>query len=105
VTERDERDLNAATTGGRVRGRSGSLTLIKVRGSIYLGRGIDEIFTGAVSDDYNSWHLEYARWLEEIAPGFIAMVILAEGGEDYRNRDLIDQVACLIEIFGVVGAA
>lgn len=49
--------------------------------------------------------LEYARWLEEIAPGFIAMVILAEGGEDYRNRDLIDQVACLIEIFGIAGAA
>jgi hypothetical protein len=49
--------------------------------------------------------LEYARWLEEIAPGFIATVILAELGEDYRNRDLIDQVACLIEIFGVVGAA
>ena len=49
--------------------------------------------------------LEYARWLEEIAPGFIATVILAEGGEDYRNRDLIDQVACHIEIFGVVGSA
>jgi hypothetical protein len=49
--------------------------------------------------------LEYARWLEEIAPGFIATVILAELGEDYRNRDLIDQVACLIEIFGVGGAA
>ncbi|MBV8132464.1 MAG: hypothetical protein JO282_08150 [Alphaproteobacteria bacterium] len=49
--------------------------------------------------------LEYARWLEEIAPGFIAMVILAEAGEDYRDRDLIDQVACLIEIFGVAGAA
>ena len=49
--------------------------------------------------------LEYARWLEEVAPDFIAMVILAETGEDYRNRDLLDQVACLIEIFGVVGAA
>ena len=49
--------------------------------------------------------LEYARWIEEIAPGFIAMVIMAERGEDYRNRDLLDQVACLIEIFGVVGAA
>ena len=49
--------------------------------------------------------LEYARWLEEIAPGFIAMVILSERGEDYRDRDLLDQVACLIEIFGVVGAA
>ena len=49
--------------------------------------------------------LEYARWLEEIAPGFIAMVILSERGEDYRHRDLVDQVACLIDIFGVVGAA
>ena len=49
--------------------------------------------------------LEYARWLEEIAPGFIAMVILSERGEDYRDRDLVDQVVCLIEIFGVVGAA
>jgi hypothetical protein len=49
--------------------------------------------------------LEYARWLEEISPGFIAMVIVAEAGEDYRDRDLIDQVACLIEIFGVAGAA
>jgi hypothetical protein len=49
--------------------------------------------------------LAYARWIEEIAPGFIAMVIMAERGEDYRNRDLLDQVAYLIEIFGVVGAA
>jgi hypothetical protein len=49
--------------------------------------------------------LQYARWLEEIAPGFIVMVILAEGGKDYRGRDLLDQVACLIEIFGVDGAA
>jgi hypothetical protein len=49
--------------------------------------------------------LEYARWLEEIAPGFIATVILAEAGKDYRDRDLLDQVACLIEIFGVAGAA
>jgi hypothetical protein len=49
--------------------------------------------------------LEYARWIEEIAPGFIAMVIMAERGEDYRDRDLLDQVAYLIEIFGVVGAA
>ena len=39
--------------------------------------------------------LEYARWIEEIAPGFIAMMILAEKGEDYRDRDLLDQVACL----------
>jgi hypothetical protein len=49
--------------------------------------------------------LVYARWIEEIAPGFIAMVIMAERGEDYRDQDLLDQVAYLIEIFGVVGAA
>jgi len=49
--------------------------------------------------------LRYARWLEEMAPGFIAMVIKAETGEDYRDRDLLDQVARLIEIFGVTGAA
>jgi hypothetical protein len=48
--------------------------------------------------------LAYAHWLEEIAPGFIAMVILAETG-DSRDRDLLEQVALLIEIFGVVGAA
>jgi hypothetical protein len=49
--------------------------------------------------------LAYAHWLEEIAPGFIAMVILAKTGEDSRDRDLLDQVTLLIEIFGVVGAA
>ena len=49
--------------------------------------------------------LVYARWIEEIAPGFIAMVIMAERGEDYRDQDLLDQVAYPIEIFGVVGAA
>jgi hypothetical protein len=49
--------------------------------------------------------LVYARWIEEIAAGFIAIVIMAERGEDYRDRDLLDQVAYLIEIFGVVGAA
>jgi hypothetical protein len=49
--------------------------------------------------------LEYARWIEEIAPGFIAMVILAERGENYRDRDIFDQVARLIEIFGIAGAA
>jgi hypothetical protein len=48
---------------------------------------------------------ESARWLEEISPGFIAMVILAETGKDYHDRDLLDQVVCLIEIFGVAGAA
>jgi hypothetical protein len=49
--------------------------------------------------------LEYARWIEKIAPGFIALVILAERGENYRDRDLFDQVARLIEIFGIAGAA
>ena len=49
--------------------------------------------------------LEHARWIEEIARGFIAMIILAERGEDYRDRKLLDQVACLIEIFGIAGAA
>jgi hypothetical protein len=49
--------------------------------------------------------LEYACWIEEFAPGFIAMVILAERGENYRDRDLIDQVARLIEILGIAGAA
>jgi hypothetical protein len=49
--------------------------------------------------------LVYARWIEEIAPGFVAIVIMAERGEDHRDRDLLDEVAYLIEIFGVVGAA
>jgi hypothetical protein len=49
--------------------------------------------------------LLYARWLENIALGFIAAVIFCETGEDYRDRDLLDQVAHLIEIFGVAGAA
>ena len=49
--------------------------------------------------------LQYARWIEEISPGFIAMVIMTERGEDCRDRDLLEQVACLIEIFGVAGAA
>ena len=49
--------------------------------------------------------LEYARWLEEIDPGFVATVILVETGKDYRERDLFDQVAYLIEIFGIAGAA
>jgi hypothetical protein len=47
--------------------------------------------------------LLYVRWLEQISPGFLADAILMETGEDYRNRDLLDQVARLIEIFGVVG--
>jgi hypothetical protein len=49
--------------------------------------------------------VEFADWLEEIAPGFLATVISAETGEDYRGRDLLDQVARVIEIFGVAGAA
>jgi hypothetical protein len=42
---------------------------------------------------------------EEIALGFLIQVILFQTGEDYRNRDLLDQTAWLIEIFGVDGAA
>jgi hypothetical protein len=49
--------------------------------------------------------LRYARRLQEISPGFLAEVISVETGEDYRERDLLDQVARLIEIFGVDGAA
>lgn len=49
--------------------------------------------------------LRYARWLEEISPGFLANAIRMETGEDYGKRDLLDQVACLIEIFGVAGVA
>jgi hypothetical protein len=48
---------------------------------------------------------EFACWLEEVDPGFLASVILAETGEDYRGRDLFDRVARIIEIFGVAGAA
>jgi hypothetical protein len=49
--------------------------------------------------------LRYAAWLEEISPGFVACAILAETGEDCTGFDLLDQIARLIEIFGVVGAA
>ena len=49
--------------------------------------------------------VEFALWLEEIDPGFLATVISAEPGDDYRARDLLDQVARVIEIFGVLGAA
>jgi hypothetical protein len=48
--------------------------------------------------------LRYARWLEEIEPGLLATVILAETGENYAGRDLLDQVVRLIEIFGLEGA-
>lgn len=49
--------------------------------------------------------LRYARWLEEISPGFLVDAILLETGEDYAGRDVLDQVARLVEIFGVVGLA
>lgn len=49
--------------------------------------------------------LKYARWLEELDPGFLALVIFVETHEDYRGRDLLDRVARLIEIFGMDGAA
>jgi hypothetical protein len=49
--------------------------------------------------------LRYARQLQEFSPGFLAEVISVETGEAYRNRDLLDQVARLIEIFGIDGAA
>jgi hypothetical protein len=32
-------------------------------------------------------------------PGLLAMVILLETGEDYSERDLLDKVTRLIEIF------
>jgi hypothetical protein len=49
--------------------------------------------------------VEFARWLDEIAPGFLITVISAETGEKFQGRDLLDQVARVIEIFGVAGAA
>jgi hypothetical protein len=49
--------------------------------------------------------LEYAHWLEEADPGFLALVILTETGEDYRDRDIVSQVARLIELFGTDGVA
>jgi hypothetical protein len=49
--------------------------------------------------------LRYAGWLEEMCPGFVATAILTETGDDLAGRDLLDQIARLIEIFGVVGAA
>ena len=49
--------------------------------------------------------LRYVHWLEEISPGFLADAILTETGEDYRQHDLLDQLARLIEIFGVLGVA
>ena len=49
--------------------------------------------------------LGHASWLEEIEPDFLALIILMETEENYCGRDLLDQVARLIEIFGMDGAA
>ena len=49
--------------------------------------------------------LRYAHWLEEVSPGFLGAAIKIETGGDYAQRDLLDQVARLIEIFGVAGTA
>ena len=49
--------------------------------------------------------VQYARLLERLDPGFLALVIFVETKEDYRARGLLDQVARLIEIFGLAGAA
>ncbi len=49
--------------------------------------------------------LRYAIWLEEIDPSFLPLVIRIKTGEDYRDRDLLDRVARLVEIFGLHGAA
>ena len=49
--------------------------------------------------------VQYARWLEEIDSGFLALVIFVETKEDYREREFLDQVARLIELFGLDGAA
>ena len=49
--------------------------------------------------------LQYAHWLEEADPGFLAFVILTETGEDYRDRDIVARVAKLIELFGTDGVA
>ena len=48
--------------------------------------------------------LQYARWLEEIEPALLDMIILFETSEDYRRRDLLNKVTKLIEIFGLEGA-
>jgi hypothetical protein len=74
---------------------------------IHLGASsdaIDAILTGASSMVTTQRIAEFASWLEEVDPGFLVSVILAETGEDYQGRDLFDQVARIIEIFGVAGA-
>jgi hypothetical protein len=49
--------------------------------------------------------LRYAGWLEEVSPGFLAEAILMETGEDYAGREVLDQLARLIEVFGLIGVA
>jgi hypothetical protein len=49
--------------------------------------------------------LLYARSLEKNDPDFLAQVIATQTDEDYHERDLIERVARLIEIFGIIGAA
>ena len=49
--------------------------------------------------------VQYARLLERLDPGFLALMIFVETREDYRARSLLDLVARLIEIFGLAGAA
>jgi hypothetical protein len=49
--------------------------------------------------------VRYALRLEEVAPGLLADALMMETGEDYSERDMLDQIAKLIEIFGVIGAA
>ncbi len=66
---------------------------------------VDATLTGVVGIPTTSCILRYARWLEEISPGLLANAIRMETGEDYGKRDLLDQVARLIEIFGVAGIA
>jgi hypothetical protein len=49
--------------------------------------------------------LRYAGWLEQLDPGFLALVIFVETKQDYRERKLLDKVARLIELFGLDGVA
>lgn len=66
---------------------------------------VDATLTGVVGMPTTPCILRYGCWLEETSPGFLAGAILTETGEDYGKRDLLDQVARLIEIFGVAGVA
>jgi hypothetical protein len=65
----------------------------------------DTILTSVLPMNTTTRIMDYACRLDEIAPGFLVTVISVETGEDYRDRDMRDQVARIIEIFGVSGAA